>query len=765
MEKPRYWAFISYSHRDSRWADWLHKSLESYRPPRKLIGTANSRGVVPKRLAPVFRDREELASATDLGAVITEALDRSRCQIVICSPHAAQSKWVNEEILNFKRLGREERIFCLIVAGEPNASDMPGRAEEECFPPALRYRLGADGAVGDVRTEPIAADARAGKDGRRNAKLKLIAGVLGVGYDSLRRREQQRRNRRLVVIASAAIAGMVVANGLAAYAFMQKRAAERQRVRAEQAAETANQTTNFLVDLFRISNPSEARGNAVTAREMLDKGAARIKRELVEQPAVRATLMDTLGTVYMGLGLYRKAQPLLAAAVAARRTVPGVRPLALSQSLEHEGDLMRMEAHYPPAESDFRDAIAIQSARRHNRRDAEQLAETLQGFGELLDDEGKYREADLRLRQALELQRKLYGPSNAQAAYTLKELARVMDDEGDLNGAIPVMRTALAMERAVWGSAPYPDVAQALNDLALLLEEHGNYAEAENLLTESIAMKHRLLGPRNPEIAAGLDNLAAVMDDKGDWVKAEATYREALAMQRQTLGAMHPDVAVTLNNLAFVQSERGNLRGALATEAESLKIYRTLFPGDNPDVATIMNRIGFWLIETHRYAAAQTELETALAMRRRLFGPNNPDVATSLVHMAILQVALHKYAAALASSREAVKILSAALSPDHWKTAVAESAEGAALAGLGDYAGSERHLDHSVGILEKNAGVPPDYRRLALRYLDWLHAQMPSVRGVAHKPPRQSVGRAPMVGRRSVAHEKNAGPVDARPHR
>src|SRR4029077_13918720 len=98
-----------------------HKSLESYRPPKHLRGAGTGRNPAPKRLTPIFRDREELASATDLGAVINEALRGSACQIVICSPQAAKSRWVNEEILAFKRLGREDRIFCLIVGGEPNA--------------------------------------------------------------------------------------------------------------------------------------------------------------------------------------------------------------------------------------------------------------------------------------------------------------------------------------------------------------------------------------------------------------------------------------------------------------------------------------------------------------------------------------------------------------------------------------------------------------------------------------------------------------------
>src|SRR5579871_5834013 len=86
VDQPKYRAFISYSHRDSQWANWLHRSLEAYRPPKALIGTYTTVGVVPKRLAPIFRDREELASATDLGSVLKEALAQSACQIVICSP-------------------------------------------------------------------------------------------------------------------------------------------------------------------------------------------------------------------------------------------------------------------------------------------------------------------------------------------------------------------------------------------------------------------------------------------------------------------------------------------------------------------------------------------------------------------------------------------------------------------------------------------------------------------------------------------------------
>ena len=728
MQERKYWAFISYSHRDTRWADWLHKAIESYRPPRLLIGTQSAFGLVPKRLTPVFRDREELASATDLGTVINAALSGSACQIVICSPQAAKSHWLNEEILAFKRLGREDRIFCLIIEGEPNASDMPGREDEECFPPALRFRLGADGNLSTNRSEPIAADAREGKDGKQNAKLKLLAGMLGVGFDSLRRREQVRRNQRMAVIATASFVGMMVTSGLAAYAVVQRQAAQRQQARAEADAETAKQTTNFLIDLFKISDPSEARGNAVTAREVLDKGATRIEHELAAQPAIRATLMDTVGTVYMRLGLYDQAAPLLDAAVSTQRGGGVSQQEALSHSLLHTGDLRVLQAQYDAAEKAYRDAIAIESTRPESTQRELDLAIILRGLGRLQQRQGSFAGAEYSLRAALEKQRKVYGDAHGEIAVTLKDLSRVMDDAGSLNDAIPVMRSALEMQRKLRGPEPHPDTAESLSDLALLLEEHGDYDEAETLTRQSIDMNRRLLGAKHKEIATGLQNLATVLLDKRDLPQAEATYRQALEMRREVLSSVDPDIAVTLNNLAFVLYDRGRTEEALATERECLDMYRMLFPGDNPEVARILNRIGFWLIEDKKYEEADVDLHRALAMRQRLLSKDHPDVGASLVHLAILQLAQHQYDEALVSAQDAVRILTAGLSATHWKTAVAEATEGAALAGLNRNSEAEPLLVQGLAVLGKDGGAPPQYLQLAQQYLDQMHIRERAVR-------------------------------------
>lgn len=720
MDGPKYRAFLSYSHRDAKWGAWLHKSIESYRPPKRLVGKPTPRGSVPKRLSPIFRDREELASATDLNTVINEALRQSECQIVICSPPAARSRWVNEEILAFKRLGREDRIFCLIVDGEPNASDDPTRTHEECFPPALRFRLGVDGNLSDARTEPIAADARPGKDGKSHAKLKLIAGLLGVGFNELKQREQQRRQRQLLAITSAALAGMTLTTGLAVIAMKARSTAERERARAEAEAETAKQTTNFLVDLFRISDPSEARGNTVTAREMLDKGAARIDAELASQPGVQATLMDTVGTVYMGLGLYGAAEPLLDRAVARRRGLNDDRSM-LSESLNHLADLRMLQARYTQAEQDYREAIAKESAKPTSALSQTTLAKSFYGIGIVLKQQGRFEEAEKYVRDALALQRQLYGDTHADIARTLKDLAMIMDQRGDLKGALPLMKDAVAMQRHLHGTLPDPALAEAINDLGLLFHESGDYDSSQQAFQEAIAMKRRLLGDKHPEIAAGMSNLAYVLNGKGDFAGAEVIYREVLAMQRELLGEMHPDVANTLNNLAFVQYDRGNRQEAMRTERQALEIYRQLFPNDHPEVARVMNSIAYWLTETGEYADAERDIRESLAMRRRLLGESHPDIASSLTHLAILQVATGNFRDALESAHTAVEIYTSTLSATHWATALAESAEGAALSGLKRYPEAERLLTQGYELLSKDIDAMPMYRTLAQRYLDQLH--------------------------------------------
>jgi len=214
-----YRAFISYSHTDSRTVAWLHRSLETYRLPKRLVGQMTSRGeAIPARLKPIFRDRDELGSAPQLSSAIREALARSDALIVVCSREAAVSRWVNQEVVEFQRLGRAHRIYCVIVDGTPGSADF-----DECFPPALR---------GD-EVEPLAADLRPRGDGRKGTRLKLVASLVGIGLDDLVVRDQRRRLRRMVSVTCSAVVSTVFMTLLAVSAYLSQQEAEWSRNQAE----------------------------------------------------------------------------------------------------------------------------------------------------------------------------------------------------------------------------------------------------------------------------------------------------------------------------------------------------------------------------------------------------------------------------------------------------------------------------------------------------------------------------------------------------
>lgn len=221
-------AFISYSHTDKASADWLHHALETYRLPSRLIGLQTPVGKVPAKLAPIFRDRDELPAAGDLSIELRTALEHSVFLVVIASRAAAQSRWVNEEVRHFKQIHGEGRVLVLIVDGTPGSGD-----ETECFPLAVRRRVDDSGEITDQAVEPIAADLRTDGDGKRLAKLKLIAGLTGLPLDKLVQREQARRQRRLASVATLAA---VIAIGMSVLALLAVRGqaeAERQRAEAD----------------------------------------------------------------------------------------------------------------------------------------------------------------------------------------------------------------------------------------------------------------------------------------------------------------------------------------------------------------------------------------------------------------------------------------------------------------------------------------------------------------------------------------------------
>jgi tetratricopeptide (TPR) repeat protein len=285
----QYKAFISYSWSDKDWAVWLHRSLETYFTPRALVGQETPLGPVPARLHPIFKDREEEAAGHGITAAIEAAMASSDFLIVICSPRSARSTWVNREVAWFKKHRDPKRVLAVICDGEPGASLVAGRESEECFPKALLFKIGEDLAPTDEAEDyPLAADARPTGDGKRGAKLKVAAAMLGVGLDDLVRRDARRRAMQRRFVTGGALTLSVIMTGLAWTAMQARDAAEVARKDAEFQRTEAEGLVEFMLTDLR------QRLDAVGRLDVLDSVGQRALAYYGAQDAARLD-PDALG--------------------------------------------------------------------------------------------------------------------------------------------------------------------------------------------------------------------------------------------------------------------------------------------------------------------------------------------------------------------------------------------------------------------------------------------------------------------------------------
>ncbi|MFV8781694.1 tetratricopeptide repeat protein [Microbulbifer sp. SA54] len=713
LPDAKYKAFISYSHADEKWAKWLHKSLETYVVHKRLVGLETEAGTVPAKLAPVFRDRDELASATDLSSTINQALAQSSALLVICSPSSAKSHWVNEEILAFKRMGGEHRIFCLIAAGEPYASSGDGSGPEECFPAAVRYQLGEDGELSSNEAEPIASDVRPGKDGRENAKLKLIAGLLGVGFDDLRQREAQRRQRRMALIASASVAGMVVTSGLAAAALLARNEAEEQRRIAIVEAEKARQTTDFLVQLFSVSDPGEARGNTITAREILDKAARRIENELANQPEIQAALTGTIGEVYTSLGLYQQAIPLLETSLQNRRALEGISTPELTESLNRIAHVATEQAEYPRAEQLYLESIELLQGSAAK----DELAESYAGLAELYFRMGKYEKAQPLLQDVLSLRAQFFGPETPEVADATEELGLSHFDLGNLEEAEKLLTQALNLRRKIYRDSIHPDLAENLNNLASLYYRQGELEKARDLFTESLTMSRKLLGDVHPDLAGIYNNLAFLHHDRQELETAETMYREALNQQQKIYGEEHPKVARSYNNLAYLVHDRGQEQQALEMVEKALQIARATLGEHHKDVATYSATLGRWLGDSGNYARSIALLRESLQLKSEFLEDEHPSLLVTKFDLTESLLGAEELDEAQQLAYATYNFLLNSQNSESWLALTAEGLYGELLSRTGQLEQGESLLLDSYTGLSKDESVRPVFVKKALQRL------------------------------------------------
>jgi tetratricopeptide (TPR) repeat protein len=466
----RYFAFLSYSHKDSELADWLHSELERYKVPRRLTGQLTENGVVPKRLRPIFRDEHELAAADDLGEEIEEALANSQFLIVLCSPAAAISRWTNAEIEAFKRSRPDGCIFAAIASGEPFASEMPGREAEECFPPALRQKFDRRGRPTGKRAEPLAADLRQTGDGRRVGFLKLVAGMLGVGFDDLVQRETTRRQRRLALLAAASIGGMAVTSTLAITAIQARDAAREQRRQAENLVEFMLGDLRGKLEPIGKLDALDGVGSKVLAYYKHQDTSQLTDDALVQRSRalnLMAEVAFNRGNLDEAQGLYRQAMAGTAEAVRRAPNDPD-RLFDHAQNVFYVGEVARSAGRPAEAEASWREykrlADEMTALAPDNLKFRMEVQYAGENLGISLYDQHRFAEASRQFEGVAGPMEKLASlyPGNVtyqkEFANDLAWVADAQRAEGKLDGAVVARERQIAVLNRLMVTAVDSDV-------------------------------------------------------------------------------------------------------------------------------------------------------------------------------------------------------------------------------------------------------------------------------------------------------------------
>ncbi|HEX8386833.1 MAG TPA: serine/threonine-protein kinase [Rubricoccaceae bacterium] len=347
--------------------------------------------------------------------------------------------------------------------------------------------------------EAFEADLRRVLDGR-----PILARPPSLAY---RARKFVRRHRAGVAVAALALVALV--GGVATYTVRVR--AERDR--AERAAERAERTADFLASLFDSSDPNGTSPDSLTARDLLDAGAAQAREDLAGEPVVLAQMLTTMGRAYLALGLYDRAGPALEDAVALLDST-GEDPLGLRDALLEMSNLRFRTEDYAAAAGAARRALALDSVHA--------------------------------------------APGESERLAILNTVALVHTETGDQEAAVRVLREVVAGRRRLTGEDDRVDLAGNLNNLGLILARLGRADEAAPLLDESVALVEELRGADHPYVAFALNSRVGVHLQRGDTVRALADQRRAVAIGEAALGPDHP----------FTAHARGLLAGLLAGRVE-----------------------------------------------------------------------------------------------------------------------------------------------------------------------------------------------------
>jgi len=415
-----------------------------------------------------------------------------------------------------------------------------------------------------------------------------------------------RRHRFGVGVAAAALLLLVT---FAITMALQARRIAKERDRANREAETSKRVSEFMTNMFKVSDPGQARGNSVTAREILDKASKEIRAGLSTDPEVQAQMMHVMGGVYDNLGLYPQAQSLFTDAVETRRHVLGAENRKTLQSMSRLSGVLREQGNYAQAEQLQRDALATQ-LRTLGTEDPDTL-DSMSQLASILYSEARYGDAEKYGRTALDSQRRILGAEHASTLWSMDVLASVYSDEGRLADAEKLFAEGLAIRRRVLGP-DHPDTLSLMDGYATTLAQEHHNDEAEKLLRETLSVRSRVLGPDHRDTLMSMNNLANMLFVEARYNEAERLERETLDLQRRVLGPNHPDTAMSIYNLGGIALHKGKRDEALSLLREAvdhgLAPNIALYLEKDPDLEPLHSDPRFTALIAHakeRAAAAQ----------------------------------------------------------------------------------------------------------------------------------------------------------------
>ena len=366
------------------------------------------------------------------------------------------------------------------------------------------------------------------------------------------------RRHRFGVGAAAALALLLVG-------FSTAMAVQARRIARE--AEVSRRVSGFMTQMFAVSDPSEARGNSITAREILDRASEGIRTGLDRDPEIQARLMRAMGSVYFSLGLYGKAGSLLEPSARILRRISGLKHPETLEALSNLATVYVYQGRLQEADALFQEALP--AMRRALGPDHPDTLRLMKNFAGCKVDEGRLQEAEALSLQSIDALRRVLGPDHLDTLKGRLTLANVYHLQGRYDEAHRVIEDVLAIERRTLGP-DHPATLDAMNNLGAALVDLKRYPEAEALNLEALGIKKRVLGPEHPETMATLNNLAIIAYYQGRYAESESLNREILRIERKTMGPRHPDVGNTLYSLACLRLKAGDRNGALRLLQEAV---------------------------------------------------------------------------------------------------------------------------------------------------------------------------------------------------